>query len=183
MSDQPEKKLNHKEKLFCEEFLKDLNGTKSAIRAGYSKKTADVKASQLLRLVKIQNYIAKLQEKRSKRTEITQDNVLKELARLAFSNVQDLYEKGGEYFINITDLDENTARAIKSIKTKKVYNAEESTRENKVFDDVTEIGMIDKVRPLELLMDHLGMKKNNSAVGVVFETDEDGKTVLKVEFV
>lgn len=153
-------KLTHKQKLFCEEYIKDLNATQAAIRAKYSEKTAQRMGSENLSKPLIQDYIAKLQNKRSERTEITQDMVLKELACLAFSNVQEFYEEGGDYLKDITSLDENTARCIRSIKTKKIYNAEESDRENKVFDDVTEIAKEDKTKALDLLMQHLGMKNN-----------------------
>jgi phage terminase small subunit len=35
-------KINNKQRLFCIEYLKDFNATQAAIRAGYSKKTANV---------------------------------------------------------------------------------------------------------------------------------------------
>lgn len=43
---------------FVEEYLVDPNGTKAAIRAGYSAKTAAQQASRLLRNVKVQQAIA-----------------------------------------------------------------------------------------------------------------------------
>lgn len=47
------KKLTQKQKLFCDEYLIDLNATQAAIRAGYSKKTAQ-KASDWIN-IKSQN--------------------------------------------------------------------------------------------------------------------------------
>ena len=49
--------LTPKQLLFCMEYLKDFNGTQAAIRAGYSKKTANEQASRLLANVNIQNQI------------------------------------------------------------------------------------------------------------------------------
>ena len=49
--------LNIKQKMFADEYLIDLNGTKAAIRAGYSEKTAEQQAVRLLRNVKVKNYI------------------------------------------------------------------------------------------------------------------------------
>ena len=40
--------LNDKQRRFVAEYLKDQNGTQAAIRAGYSKKTAQVQSSDLL---------------------------------------------------------------------------------------------------------------------------------------
>jgi len=68
--------LNNKQKRFCQEYVVDLNGTQAAIRAGYSKKTANVKASQLLAIVNIQQEISKLQQKISEKTSINAEWVL-----------------------------------------------------------------------------------------------------------
>lgn len=48
---------------FCHEYFKTGNGTQSAIKAGYSPKTARQKASQLLTLPDIQEYLQYLKEK------------------------------------------------------------------------------------------------------------------------
>lgn len=53
--------LNAKQKRFCEEYLKDLNGTQAAIRAGYSVKSAAVIAVQNLIKLNIQEYIQERQ--------------------------------------------------------------------------------------------------------------------------
>ena len=87
-------KLTVKQEMFCKEFLVDLNGTKAAIRAGYSPKTAHVIANENLRKPYIQKMIQKLMDKRSTRVEITADRVLKELAAIGFSNIGDYLEFG-----------------------------------------------------------------------------------------
>ena len=69
-----------------EEYLIDLNGTKAAIRAGYSAKTAGVIASQDLKKRNIAEAIEQAERARSERTGITQDRVLLELEHFAFSN-------------------------------------------------------------------------------------------------
>ena len=71
--------MNDKQKLFCEEYLIDLNGTQAAIRAGYSEKTANEQAARMLANVSIQNYITELRQKRSERLQYTQDDLLKDL--------------------------------------------------------------------------------------------------------
>ena len=49
--------LNDQQEKFCREYLKDLNGTQAAIRAGYSKKTANAIACRLFTYVYIQKKI------------------------------------------------------------------------------------------------------------------------------
>ncbi|WP_334181041.1 terminase small subunit [Pseudomonas nitroreducens] len=68
--------LTLKQSRFVDEYLKDLNATQAAIRAGYSAKTAAQQASRLLTDVKVQQYLAKRTKDREKRTVITQDFVL-----------------------------------------------------------------------------------------------------------
>ena len=57
-------KLNEKQKMFCEEYIIDLNATQSAIRAGYSEKTAYSIGQRLLKKVEVQIYIDVLMEQK-----------------------------------------------------------------------------------------------------------------------
>lgn len=54
--------LNDKQKRFCDEYLIDLNATQAAIRAGYSKKTANEQGARLLVNVSVQEYIQERQK-------------------------------------------------------------------------------------------------------------------------
>lgn len=68
--------LNEKQKKFCEEYLIDFNGTRAAIEAGYSPKTARSTASENLTKPNIQQYLSELINQRNERTKITQDEVV-----------------------------------------------------------------------------------------------------------
>ena len=74
--------LEEKQKMFCKEYLVDFNGTQAAIRAGYSKKTANEQASRLLAKVNVQTYLKHLIEKRNERTKITQDEVIADIIKV-----------------------------------------------------------------------------------------------------
>lgn len=71
--------LTPKQERFVEEYLKDLNATQAAIRAGYSAHTAEQQGPRLLGNVGIQEAIRVGQEARSKRTKIDADWVLRRL--------------------------------------------------------------------------------------------------------
>ena len=71
--------LNEKQKQFCEEYIIDLNGTQAAIRAGYSAKTANEQAAQLLAKLSIQEYICELKNKRSERVKYSQDELMHDI--------------------------------------------------------------------------------------------------------
>jgi phage terminase small subunit len=64
---------------FVVEYLRDMNGTKAAIRAGYSKSCARQIASRLLSQADMRSDIKSAMAERAKRTEWTADRVLEQL--------------------------------------------------------------------------------------------------------
>jgi len=70
-------KLTSKQKRFCEEYLVDFNATKAAIRAGYSKKTAQAIGAENLTKPVISDFIKKKQDEISDKTRITVENTVK----------------------------------------------------------------------------------------------------------
>ena len=81
-------KLTEKQKRFCEEYLIDFNATQAALRAGYSQKTAYSIGDENLRKPEIQSEIQTLIQKRSERTGINADSVIKELVKIAFAETE-----------------------------------------------------------------------------------------------
>ena len=71
---------NAKYERFCQEYRIDNNGAQAAIRAGYSKKTANVKGSQLLTIVSIKNRLEYLRGKLEEKTDITVQSVVEMIA-------------------------------------------------------------------------------------------------------
>ena len=88
------KDLTPKQKRFCEEYIKDCNATQAYIRAGYrgNETTARIEGCKLLTKPNIQAYIQELQKARSSRTQIDADRVLLELAKIAFSDIKNVFE-------------------------------------------------------------------------------------------
>ena len=107
-------KLTDKQRTFVEEYLVDLNATQAAIRAGYSEKTAKDIGCQNLAKLYIQDAIALAMDERSERTEITSDNVLKEIAKIGFSETEAAAAKLkglellGKHLVLFTDKHEHT---------------------------------------------------------------------------
>lgn len=161
-------KLTAKQQRFCDEYLIDLNATQAAIRAGYSKKTANEQGARLLVNVSIQKKISELQKEREKRTEITQDSVLHELALIAFAKASDyakvvekdaMVEVEGN-MIPVLDEDGNPVkyRTVEPILTDEL--TEEQKKAIAVIKkgrDGFEIKPYSKIQALELLGRHLGM--------------------------
>ncbi len=134
------------------EWLKDMNDTRAykvAYKTVKTDKIAGVNAARLLGNDSVKKYIQEKQKEREKRTEITQDMVIKELAKLAFIDRTDIVKLGktrnGETKVIIQSTDDLRAeqRAIIS-----------GIKETKNGIEVT---FYSKEKALELLGRHLGM--------------------------
>ena len=103
---------------FVDEYLIDLNATQAAIRAGYKKNYADRMGHQLIENTRVWEQIEKRIEDRSKRTGITQDMVLKELAGIAFDDIKhylSFKQDGNNVKVNIKDSDTIDTKNIAEI--------------------------------------------------------------------
>lgn len=88
--------LNDKQEMFCREYLVDLNATQAAIRAGYSDKTANRIAAQLLSKLDIGKRIQELKSERGERLAIDADYVLQRLVEIDQMDVADILLSNGE---------------------------------------------------------------------------------------
>ncbi|WP_424139379.1 terminase small subunit [Roseomonas chloroacetimidivorans] len=104
--------LTDQKRRFVEEYLVDLNATQAAIRAGYAPKNADANAHRLLADPEVAAAIAEAQAARSRRTEITQDRVLSELAALAHLDPAEIVSVEVKEPKDIAKLPEHVRRAI-----------------------------------------------------------------------
>ena len=91
-----EKPLTAKQNLFVIEYAKSGNGIKSAVTAGYSERTAGSQAATLLGRLKIRRALRDEQDCNAKRTRITAARILREYARIAFTNKTDFLDEAGQ---------------------------------------------------------------------------------------
>ena len=163
------------QKRFCDEYLIDLNATR-AYKVAYPRckkeETANAASSRMLRNVKVQEYISKKQQEIEKRTELTQDMVIKELAAIAFSKASD-YAKLKKMKRNvpifdgedIVDYKEEEYTGIEFIPTDEL-----TEEQKKALSGIKEgkfgiqVDSCDKVKALELLGRHLGMFKEKVTI-------------------
>lgn len=89
-------KLTDKQELFAREYLKDLNATQAAIRAGYSEKTANEQASRLLANVSIQNFVVHLKAERCEEVGVDAAYVLRRLVEIDRMDVLDILTDSGD---------------------------------------------------------------------------------------
>lgn len=120
-------------KAFVNEYLKDKNATKAAIRAKYSARTAPQIAVALMKDPEIQGEIDRRMEKCAKKVDVGIERILLELAAIAFTNTGEIVDNEGCIKSNLS---EEAQKAIASIKM---------TR------DGAQVSTYDKMRALELL--------------------------------
>lgn len=145
------KPLNAKHARFVAEYLVDLNATQAAIRAGYSKKTAEQQGSRLLRNAQIVAEVEAGKAKRAKRVEISQDEVLREIIRLARSDLRQLFDDRG----NLLPPDKWSDEAAAAVASVEVVQ-----RRGSEGVDTVRVRVYDKTANLTLLARHLGMLKD-----------------------
>jgi phage terminase small subunit len=158
--------MNYHKIVFAYEYIKDLNATQAAIRAGYSKKTAYSQGQRLLKNVEVKKLIRQLKKQREKRTKITQDKVLQELAIIGFSDIKNyikIEEGGGIIAREFKDMPGSSRRAIKGVKEDRTIKEDADGKQVTVYDKIR-FDLWDKLKALEKIGQHLGMFKEDSNV-------------------
>ena len=149
-------KLTAKQIRFVDEYLVDFNGTQAAIRAGYSEKTAAATAARLLRNVNIQAEISRRQKDLQRRTEVTQERVVMELARVAFADATD-YVQVETRIINRGEVKVPIELAVHKETAELSADQRAAIASIKQGANGVEIKLHDKIKALELLGRHIGM--------------------------
>lgn len=149
-----EKKMTEKQKMFCQEYLVDLNAAQAAIRAGYSSKT---RPERIKAKPEVKSYIEKQMEKRARRTGINADRVVEELARIAFVKPAEVVDlRTGRVKEDVSQ--ENMA-AINQVKVKETNGEDWDSIER-------EVKFADKLKALELLGKHCGLWNDKAELNV-----------------
>jgi phage terminase small subunit len=174
---------NDKHEIFCHEYLVDLNATQACIRAGFAGKYANRQAYALMARDDVKKRIEELMKRRRKRIDIAEEDILAELAAIAFANASD--------FATV-DIGEGLDKAGNPVEVKRVnIKSTEDIDQSKLpalagikmSTSGIEIKAYDKMKALELLMRHLGMMKDkpehsgdvNITVDLKGEIEEWGK--------
>lgn len=145
-------RITDRERRFADEYLIDFDAKHAAIRAGYSESTARNAAAWIKadkpEKPKLRELIDRKIADLSRRTGITAERVLRELANVAFVNFDDVVDSDGEILKGAQRAD------LAAVAGYKVRKGETSEREIKFHD---------KLRALELIGKHLGMFEGAAA--------------------
>lgn len=183
--------MTDKQIIFANEYLIDLNGTR-AYKEAYphvkNDNTAAAAATRLMNVPDVKEYIEKRIKDRLERIEVTQDDVIQELAAVGFANVPEyakvvtkpimIQTENGDYVpaldsegnqmycqaVEITETKELTRRQVKAIS---------GIKQGK---NGIELTTYDKVKALELLGKHLGIFKDKVEVSGSVNNPFEGLT-------
>ena len=141
-------KLSPRQALFVREYLKDRNGQRSAVRAGYS----ETSACDLLGNPAVQSALARREREIAAKTDVTIEKVRAELGKIAFTDFTEIGSwesvngKRGKYRLKLKDFKRLRPEQHSAIKTVR-----------QVASGVVEVTLYDKEKALKLLAEHLGM--------------------------
>lgn len=164
-----------KQEQFCHEYVVDLKGARAARDSGYSEKTANTIAANLLAKVNIQKRIEYLKTQNIKRVknkeelELSADAVLAEVGRMAFANINDFMtvQDDGYAYIDMSKATREQLAAIASMEVidlppVTLMGSDGQKMERQVLK--VKLKMWDKIKSLEMLMKHFDLMKEKVEV-------------------
>ena len=144
--------LSDRQRAFISEYLVDRNGTKAAIRAGYTPRAARQQAVVLLSNPNIAAEVSKGLEQRLRDVDISAGEILLELYRLATSNLADAFDAEGR-LLPIQEMPRELQGCIAGVEViRKNVDASDG-----VVDVVHKVKLWDKNKALETLAKYLGL--------------------------
>jgi len=163
--------LTGQEFTYCRELMLRFDPTKAARAAGYSK--PEKTGSALMRRPHIVAALQHLRAEQLERLEIDADDVIRELARVGFSNIFDFYRIGddGEPIVDLTAAEEARGRVVKSFRVRETQYVSGEVRKTLHFE------LHDKMKALELLARHFGLLHDNLNVTGIPGPDEQRKAI------
>ncbi|MCO0607840.1 terminase small subunit [Klebsiella pneumoniae] len=148
------KPLTVMQETYAQEYVKcPENQTQAAINAGFSPKSAHVKASTMMRDERIQKRIAELMEERNKRLRVSADYVLLRLVEIDQMDVIDILDDEGG-LKPISQWPKVWRTSISAVDINRIRMAMKDNEED-IESTLQKIKWPDKVKNLELIGKHV----------------------------
>ncbi|HHR5522857.1 TPA: terminase small subunit [Klebsiella pneumoniae] len=148
------KPLTVMQESYAQEYVKcPENQTQAAINAGFSPKSAHVKASTMMRDERIQKRIAELMEERNKRLRVSADYVLLRLVEIDQMDVIDILDDEGG-LKPISQWPKVWRTSISAVDINRIRMAMKDDEED-IESTLQKIKWPDKVKNLELIGKHV----------------------------
>ncbi len=105
---------------FVAEYLKDMNATQAAIRAGFKPKTAYSQGQRLLRFPAVRAAVVAGRQEILARTEISPQRVVAEVACIAFLDPRKFFDANGN-LLPVPEMPEEVRRALTALETRELF--------------------------------------------------------------
>lgn len=150
--------LEDRKQVFIDEYLLHLNASKAykAAHPDCTESTARTEGSRWLADPNIQEKIYAAKAERAKRTRVTQDRVVTELARIAFLDPRGAFTDKGD-LLQPHKLPTKVARAVKGIDVSVIGLDDQAVGLTK------KVRFESKVRALEVLLEHVKEENQKAA--------------------
>ncbi|HDR7640746.1 TPA: terminase small subunit [Bacillus wiedmannii] len=157
-----DEELSEKERLFCLYYVKYFNGTQAALKSGYTKESAHVQASRLLRRERVSSYIKELKGELVENVFVEAMDVLKEYIKIAFADITN-YLNFGQREITFQDDDGNEVTRL--VNFVDLYEADmvdgSIITEVKQGRDGISVKLADKMKALDKLAQYFDLVPDN----------------------
>ncbi|MDO8159640.1 terminase [Bacillus toyonensis] len=170
-----DEELSEKERLFCLYYVKYFNGTQAALKSGYTKESAHVQASRLLRRERVSSYIKELKGELVENVFVEALDVLKEYIKIAFADITN-YVTFGQREVELeplekTSVDEEGKEVTEFITETRMMNyidlAESDRVDGSIITEVKQgrdgisIKLADKMKALDKLAQYFDLVPDN----------------------
>ncbi|WP_258958846.1 terminase small subunit [Bacillus wiedmannii] len=170
-----DEELSEKERLFCLYYVKYFNGTQAALKSGYTKESAHVQASRLLRRERVSSYIKELKGELVENVFVEAMDVLKEYIKIAFADITN-YVTFGQREVELeplekTSVDEEGNEVTEFITETRMMNfvdlAESDMVDGSIITEVKQgrdgisIKLADKMKALDKLSQYFDLVPDN----------------------
>ncbi|WP_336747882.1 terminase small subunit [Pantoea vagans] len=148
-------KLTDKQELFAREYLKDLNATQAAIRAGYSEKSAAAQGCENLIKPNVAERIIELKKERNDEVGIDASYVLRRLVEIDQMDAADILDDEGN-MLPVSSWPKVWRTSLSGMDINRLKMAGKSDDDDSEFETtIQKIKWPDKVKNLELLGKHV----------------------------
>lgn len=157
-----DEELSEKERLFCLYYVKYFNGTQAALKSGYTKESAHVQASRLLRRERVSSYIKELKGELVENVFVEAMDVLKEYIKIAFADITN-YVTFGQREVEFQDDEGNQfTRMMNFVDLQEADLVDGSIiTEVKQGKDGVSVKLADKMKALDKLAQYFDLVPDN----------------------
>lgn len=155
--------MNPRLRAFCEAYATHGNGSRAVVEAGYDPKTADKAFTRLIRRPEVKEAVELLGRRLMLTVEVEADDVVRELAAVAFASPKDVMRWGhredGTVFLDVFDSDDLTPEQAAAVKAVKIKRRKRTGAKGWESEEI-EVVMHDKAQALDKLARHFAIYRD-----------------------